>query len=199
MKRLALCTLLAAAAVLAAPRAHAAYTLTLSQSGTNLVATGSGSLNTTALTLANANNNTGSTLQASLGWLYLGPGVSVGALYDGLSGPTTFGAGTARFFGAGTGSLVGVYNGFGSELQVPQNYVSGTALGTSTASFANASLASAGLTPGSYVYTWGAGANADSFTININAVPEPGTWAMMALGVAGLGVVALRRRAARHA
>ena len=72
---------------------------------------------------------------------------------------------------------------------VPFRYVSGSSLsGTST--FDGATIASLGLTPGSYVYTWGSGVDADSMTVNIAGVPEPSTWAMMGLGFAALGVVA---------
>jgi hypothetical protein len=46
-------------------------------------------------------------------------------------------------------------------------------------------LASLGLTPGTYVYTWGTGVDADSLTVNVEAVPEPAIWAMMLLGFAG--------------
>jgi PEP-CTERM motif len=35
---------------------------------------------------------------------------------------------------------------------------------------------------------------ADNFSLEINAVPEPSTWAMMILGFAGLGFMAYRRR-----
>jgi hypothetical protein len=42
-------------------------------------------------------------------------------------------------------------------------------------------------TPGVYKWTWGAGAHADSFTLDIAVIPEPSTWAMMLLGFAGLG------------
>jgi hypothetical protein len=53
-----------------------------------------------------------------------------------------------------------------------------------------------GLTPGTYVYTWGSGANADSVTINISAVPEASTWAMMLAGLAGLSYLGRRSRKA---
>jgi hypothetical protein len=54
----------------------------------------------------------------------------------------------------------------GGQLILPQGYVSGTAL-SGTATWANQTLASLGLTPGQYVYTWGANATADSLTINL--------------------------------
>jgi hypothetical protein len=35
--------------------------------------------------------------------------------------------------------------------------------------------------------------NSGSFTVNISAVPEPSTWAMMIVGFAGMGLLAYRR------
>jgi hypothetical protein len=36
--------------------------------------------------------------------------------------------------------------------------------------------------------------NSGSFTINVSAVPEPSTWAMMMIGFAGVGFMAYRRK-----
>jgi PEP-CTERM motif len=65
----------------------------------------------------------------------------------------------------------------------------------------SATISSLGLTPGAYVFGWGSGAHADTFTIDVvasppPAVPEPSTWAMMLIGFAGLGYAAARRKAA---
>jgi PEP-CTERM motif len=74
-------------------------------------------------------------------------------------------------------------------------YVSGSPL-SETSTYLGATFASLGVTPGQYVYTWGSGDHADSFTINIGAspVPEPSTWAMMLIGFAGLGYAALKHK-----
>ena len=45
---------------------------------------------------------------------------------------------------------------------------------------------SLGVTPGTYKWTWGTGAN-QNFTLVIETVQEPSTWAMMLIGFAGLG------------
>ena len=68
----------------------------------------------------------------------------------------------------------------------------GTALSDSM-TFNSTNFASLGLTPGTYVWTWGTGANADSFTLEIGSVPDGGSTVSL-LGLASLGLVALRRK-----
>jgi hypothetical protein len=58
--------------------------------------------------------------------------------------------------------------------------------------------------PGTYVWSWGTGERADTFRLTVlpigsPAVPEPSTWAMMALGFAGLGYAAIRRKTLTNA
>src|SRR6266576_2878742 len=72
-------------------------------------------------------------------------------------------------------------------------YVSGTALSDS-ATYNNATFASLGVTPGTYVWTWGAGAN-QNFTLQIGpaGVPDGGSTVSL-LGFGLLGLTALRRK-----
>ena len=63
--------------------------------------------------------------------------------------------------------------------------------------FNNATFASLGLTPGTYVWTWGAGAN-QNFTLQIGSLSVPGVpdggSTVSLLGCALLGLAALRRK-----
>jgi hypothetical protein len=63
-------------------------------------------------------------------------------------------------------------------------------------------LASLGVTPGTYEWTWGSGVTADSFTLQIGAVavPEPATLLVFALPLGLIVLLAARyRRPARIA
>jgi hypothetical protein len=81
-------------------------------------------------------------------------------------------------------------------LLVPQGYASGAALSDSM-TFNNATFASLGVTPGTYVWTWGDGAN-QNFTLQIGSVGVPnvpdGGSTVSLLGCALLGLAALRRK-----
>ena len=56
-------------------------------------------------------------------------------------------------------------------------------------------VASLGLTPGTYEWTWGTGMDADSFTLQIGPAGVPDTGSTLSLlSFASLGLVALRRK-----
>jgi hypothetical protein len=79
---------------------------------------------------------------------------------------------------------------------VPSGYVSGSLSGTAT--YNNQTFANLGLASGTYVWTWGTGADADSLTLQIGpaaAVPEPPSLPLLAMGLVGLGLVLRTRRA----
>ena len=92
----------------------------------------------------------------------------------------------------GSGDFV-VMQGFQSLLAVPQGYVSGNTL-TDSMTFNNATFASLGLTPSTYVWSWGDGAN-QRFTLRIGVagVPDGGTTISL-LGFALIGLAAFRRK-----
>jgi hypothetical protein len=108
-------------------------------------------------------------------------------IFTGLTGPTSFGSGGATSPDSSSGDVVGLF-GASEALTLPQGYVSGTAL-SDTAQYNNATFSSLGATPGTYEWTWGTGAHADSFTLQIgtvSAVPAPA----LGSGMAGLAVLA---------
>lgn len=73
---------------------------------------------------------------------------------------------------------------------MPPSYVSGSVL-SGVATYANSTLASLRLTQGSYLFNL---INGDTITVNVGAVPEPATWALMTLGMAAVGFAMRRRR-----
>jgi hypothetical protein len=81
-----------------------------------------------------------------------------------------------------------------NELNVPQGYVSGTAL-SGSATWNNATFASLGVTPGTYVWSWGNGLPNQNFTLIIGGagVPDGGSTVSL-LGFGLLGLAALRRK-----
>ena len=180
-----------------------AYTVTLQQMGANVVANGSGAINLTGLTFAQSGQVTGGAfIGPSNALIQTGPtGLVNFDLYGGLfTGPTSFGSGLGTFASSGSGDFVGIHilfvldgSGPNGLLVVPQGYVSGAALSDSM-TFNNATFASLGVTPGTYVWTWGTGAN-QNFTLVIGGagVPDGGSTVSL-LGCALLGLTALRRK-----
>jgi hypothetical protein len=181
-------TLLGAAG-LARPAA-AVFTVDVAQQPGKVVATGTGTIDLTALT-ACCGSNPPPDIAAQLARIALGASGLVGEAWDqgNFHGPTNFGSGGLFAATSGTGDHVEMA-GSNSFLAVPTNYVSGAALSDS-ATWINATVSSLGLTPGTYTWAWGSGAHADSFVINIQApapaVPEPASLALLATAVLGLG------------
>lgn len=194
-----------AAAVLLAPVPASAspYIVRLVQDGSSVVASGSGSVDLTGLTFDQEYLFGAASLWPSLGYLLAGTGGDLDG-YTGFVGPASFGSGSFPVEAARTGDRVGIIgssSSFGHPvLWVPTGYLSASAL-SNTSTFASASFTSLGVTPGSYVWTWGTGAE-QSFTLNIVEVPKIDAPEPAALGMFGLGAlligafVGLRRRAA---
>ena len=187
---------------------HAGYVVNVTESGGNVVATGSGTINTTDLTHVGDYSAIPYVL-SGIGAIDLGIDIQTRnetMLFTGISGPVSFGSGEpGGSFGVATtstGDYVGVDGGPGQFYQqsngvvVPVDYVSGSLL-NSSATWTGQTFASLGLTPGTYVWTWGNGVNADSFTLNIGAqaVPEPAS--ILLLGMGSLTIVGYARRRRR--
>jgi hypothetical protein len=168
---------------LSAPSAHAGYVVDLTQQGADVVASGSGAIDLTGLTFVGKGEATPQ-IEPSEGVTLTGSKVfEVDAdVYTGLT-ETSFGSAAFAFATSGSGGIVGP---FFDELWVPLGYISDSPL-SSTATYDSQTLSSLGVTPGTHKWTWGPGTN-QNFTLVIGAVvPEASTWAMMALGFAGLG------------
>jgi hypothetical protein len=122
---------------------------------------------------------------------------------SGISGPTSIGTTTAQQFATtGTGLIAGVnyinFTGMG-VIEIDQGYKSGAQI-SSTATWANSTFSSLGLTPGTYEWTWGSGPNADDLIVQIgpSAVPAPTSLALAGVGGGILlaGAASRRRRQA---
>jgi hypothetical protein len=170
--------------------AAAVFTVDIAQQSGNVVATGSGTIDLTALT-ACCGSNPPPDITAQLGRIALGASGLVGEAWaqGNFHGPINFGSGGLFLATSGTGDHVEMA-GSNSFLAVPTGYVSGAALSDS-ATWDNATVSSLGLTPGTYTWAWGSGADADRFVIDIAApapaVPEPASLALLATAVLGLG------------
>jgi hypothetical protein len=166
---------------------HATFVINIQQSGNNVVATGSGSFNTAALTDTAPDNNYGTTVQPISGSLAIGINPP-GDVWSGDTGPSNIGTSASQVNGTGAGGFAGIW---GRNIVIENGYTSGTPY-SDTGTWTNQTLSSLGITPGTYVWTWGTGATADSLTLN--ATPEP-TSTLLMLG-SGAMLLFRRRRAA---
>ena len=173
-----------------------AYTVTLEQMGADVVANGSGAINLTGLVFFGSGSFFITTLVPSLGRITTGPppsGIGSVDLYRVFSGPANFGSGSQHNAteSLSSGNFVGIQASV-NELFVPHGYISNSAL-SSSATWTGATFASLGVTPGTYVWTWGTGLPNQNFTLIIGGVPDSGTTVSL-LGCALLGLAALRRK-----
>jgi hypothetical protein len=175
-----------AMAILAVP-ARAGYIISIQQVGSDVVATGSGSLDTTGLNFSR-NSAAQGLINANEAQVYLGPTTpTANTQYGGVTGPLTLGTLNANnFFSSGSGPAVGVLGDI-HDIFVPVGYASGTLLGASTDTLSNKTLSNLGLTPGTYTYSWGTGLDADSLSVQV--IPEP----VGITHVAAAGIWLLRR------
>jgi hypothetical protein len=174
---------------IASVSAQEKFVVNFEQDGRDVVATGSGTLDLTDLKLTTIGRTYTPTVQPDVGIFISGQeGGVLEELFTGVSSRVRFGTGHFGQPTTSSGDRVGVDPTF-STLIVPIDYASGSALSNQSTYF-NATFDTLGLAPGTYRYDWGSGDHADAFTINIGSVsgsvPEPSTWAMMALGFAGL-------------
>ena len=165
MKTIRSLAVAAALTLLLAGGAQAAYTVYLYESGGDVRASGSGSLNLAGAVGAGG-GSTVALVGPFVGLLHTGVAGNVNR-YTNIVGPAAFGAGGPAPANASAGDLVGIRAVVG-EFFVPAGYVSGAPL-SSSAVWNGTTLAALGATPGTYVWTWAG----DTFTLNVGA-PPPG-------------------------
>jgi hypothetical protein len=147
-----------------------AVNIAIQEIGGNVVWTATGTLNLAGLTLFTTQSGGGIGFDANtraFGSGLASPNVDV---YNGsITLPSSFGTGGVAGTSA-TGSYIGIFGV--PSLYVPAGYVSGAALSGVT-TYSSTTLATLGLTVGTYVYSWGSGGNADTLTLSIGASPTP--------------------------
>ena len=171
--------------------AHAGYIVTLHQVGSNVVATGSGPIDLTGLTGDGSFNAiTSPNISGDPASVTMGPAGAHASTYTGsvpFSGPLTIGSGLGTNASFGSGDPVQIINPLFAVIAVPVGYVSGTVL-TSGATYSGQTFATLGVTPGTYEWTWGDGAN-QNFTLKVvtAGVPDVGsTFGLLFLSSAAL-------------
>jgi hypothetical protein len=176
-------------------RVQAGYMVTLLEQNSNVVATGSGTMDLTDLTFLSGGSGD-INITASHAVVGVGPNADGSTVYTGFTGPSKFGSGGQIIANSGSGDDVLII-GKADELFVPFSYISGHST-SGSATWNNETFAGLGVTPGTYVWTWGTGAHADSFTLQVGpaatAAPEPASLTLLATGALGLLGYGWRRR-----
>jgi hypothetical protein len=181
-----------ALSVAAVSGARAAYVVTFLEVGGDVVATGGGSLDLAGFPHDPDKRRFVAAVDGSIGAEITGPASSTPFdQYVGATGPERFGAGGIVKADIGGGDIVGVQGNSKpglSGVAVPDGYRSGDPLSDASI-YLDQTFATLGIVEGTYIYRFGAGANADSFTVQIGpAAPEPASWALLAVGFASLGL-----------
>lgn len=159
----------------------AAVVIDIDEVGADVVATASGTVNTAGFDSLDSASpgpfvaGTGFDPDWTCG-VGIGTGSTVDAYLEADLGNTSVCSTGARFpaFGGSTGNYVGVIavaDGPG-VIYVQPGYVSGSPINAQS-TWTNSSLASLGLVPGVYVFTWGSGDDEDTLTVRIGQSSEP--------------------------
>ena len=139
---------------------------------------GTGSVNLAGLSLISTNQGPSTTGGLGINTATFISGAN-GQYFDSYGGfltvPSNFGSGSGLPPSSASGSLFGVIyqGGPPHNLIVPTGYTSSTQITTSQ-TFNNTTLATLGLSAGTYSYTWGTGSNADIITVVIGGTSSSG-------------------------
>jgi hypothetical protein len=169
--------------------AKSAAIMTVFESGQDVVVLGSGTLDLNGLVLlvGDATSISGM-LNGGAAALMIGQGGY--AIYEGSSGPLSFGQPQIVTANYSEGDLFGV-GARGGAIMVPFLYSSGSPL-LATSTWRESSIASLGLMPGLYTYTWNTGIGSTNESLTVNIVPEPSTFCVF--GSLLIGIVFRRDR-----
>ena len=173
--------------------AKAAFILKYEEVGTDVVGKGSGFLDVTGLTFFGSTSGLCTNIGPAEAVACVGPDLSplIDTYRGSIGGPSNFGPGlVSPRFSSGSGDLVALSLLF-DDIDEPAGSVS-TSFLSGDITFANSSFQSIGMTPGTYVWSWGSGMHADTFTVQVG-VPEPSSWALLLAGFGALGLVGYRR------
>ena len=181
--------------------ARAAFVFTMQEAGGDVSVDGSGSINTGGVQLFSSTASP--EVVASIAFLSGGPpGQQNIRYFTSVTGPTAFGPGMAHTPTSTSGDVVTITADLGGLHQgifavaVPSGYVSNASL-SNAMTFVGETFASLGVTPGTYVWTWGdvADGTYDTLTVQIGPIPEPATMAMLAAPVVATWFARRRRSA----
>jgi hypothetical protein len=147
--------------------------VTVSQVGPDVVWSGSGSFNTTALTPDGTEVIGAGFLAAQAIWVVGSASPITVDVYTGVTTfQSSFGAGGPIGTPSGSGDTFGILpNATNRNLLVPTGYTSGSFISGST-TYAGATITGMGLTPGVYTWSWGSGGNTSTLVMTIISVPS---------------------------
>jgi len=117
------------------------------------------------------------------------PSTTVLDVYSPIRPPTNFGPGGMTIPSFGTGPTIRLD---ATSLAVPSGYISGTPLHSSVSFYPGETPGSLGLTPGIYVWSWGAESTAETLTLTV--VPEPSTLCLLLIGLVVGGFFRIRKK-----
>ena len=145
------------------------FRMRLFQSGSNVIMSGTGEFNISALTIGGGGTST-SFIVPNIATFTSGIATLTSIQpYTGISTyPSNFGSGTVLAANSGSGDKVGIVYAGPTDVQliVPGGYVSRGILTTET-TYIGRTLSSLGCTVGTYIWTWGTGPNVGNLILTV--------------------------------